>query len=522
VNPDPHPADAPGTVLAVVDALCDLYPYVARQMGRHDYDGRLPSLTRRSGADLATLAAKVDRHLADAATGVDPELRADLDTSRTLLEYLRFRADEIGQHYPQPLEFVAETDVSGYLAADYAPVAERMDALVRHLAGIPAFLARGEELLGPSVALGERMNVIAWGREQAAALAGVHEPLVAGRPDLAARVASVAGPAAAACGSFAAAVAAKPPAAHLHGPEHLAEMLRVAEGVAQPVVADLIARAEQEVAAARAAIDRFPASAHEQMRRSEPPASVAGTVRSIADRLRDFWIDSKVMPVHTRLPLEIHQSPAEGVTFVISPPREAVRRPHRVYVPEPGRSAYLSPPTLEMLAVHEIYAGHYLHMEAASRGPSVIRNSVFWFAACTEGWAHYTEALAIEQGLADGRPLVEIAQQRFALEAATRLLVHLCVHSRRWTFAKACSRAAELTGWPADRATREVLETVTHRARAMYTLGKIEIQDWRSAVVGQGGLTSHDFHDRLMRCGSAPLSTIRRYLTDGRAPTNSR
>jgi hypothetical protein len=40
----------------------------------------------------------------------------------------------------------------------------------------------------------------------------------------------------------------------------------------------------------------------------------------------------------------------------------------------------------------------------------------------TEGWTHFGEELAIEQGLAADHPLVEIAQLRFALEAATRLV----------------------------------------------------------------------------------------------------
>lgn len=529
--------DADATVLAVIDLVCELHPYLAREMGRHDYDGRLPTIMPRSGDDFAVLRAAVDRHLNGAAAAADPELRADLDTSRAVLEYLRFRTEELGQRYPFPLEYAFETDVSGYLAADYAPSEERVAALLRHLAGIPAFLARGEELSGPSISAGERMNVIAWGPAQAATIGGIADRLVAGQPELAELVAPLVGAAVAACQSFARAVAAKAPAAHLLGPEHLAEMLRVAEGIDQPVP-ELIARTEMEVATVRAAIDRAvarigetrPEGAYQRMRLHLPARSVADSVRSITERLRDFWIAGDALPVHTRLPIEVHVSGASAfadeVVFAISPPLEAVRRPHRVYVPEPHRPAagrppsavwsYLNEPTLEMLAVHELYAGHYLQMETASAGPSVIRNSVLWFAGCTEGWAHYAEELAIELGLAADRPLVEIAQLRFALEAATRLLVHLSVHSGRWTFTEAGARASALTGWSAERATREVMETVAHRSRAMYTLGKMQIRDWRSATVGRAGSTLREFHGRIMGCGSAPLSTVQRYLADGR------
>jgi hypothetical protein len=528
--------DADAAVLAVIDLVCELHPYIARQMGRHDYDGRLPSLAPHSGEDFAVLSAAVDRQLSGLADSADPELRADLDTSRALLQVLRFRTEELGQRYPFALEYVYEVDVSGYLAADYAPLGERVAALLRHLAGIPTFLARGEQLLTPSISAGERMNVIAWGTAQAATIGGIADRLVASQPDLAELVAPLAGAAVAACRSFAGAVAAKAPSAGVVGPERLAEMLSVGEGHHRPV-AELIAQTEAEIATVQAAIGRAigrigetrPEAAYERMRGQLPEGSVADALRSITERLREFWTRNGVLPVHTRLPIEIHESQASAhndeVVFAISPPLEAVRRAHRVYVPEPHRPAvgqppadawsYLNEPTLEMLAVHEIY-GHYLQMETASAGPSVIRNSVLWFAGCTEGWAHYAEELAIEQGLATDHPLVEIAQLRFALEAATRLLVYLSVHSGRWTFTEACARASALTGWSAKRTIRDVMETVANRARAMYTLGKMQIREWRSATVGQADWTLRDFHGRIMGCGSAPLSTVQRYLADSR------
>jgi len=50
----------------------------------------------------------------------------------------------------------------------------------------------------------------------------------------------------------------------------------------------------------------------------------------------------------------------------------------------------------------------------------------------------------------------------------------------------------------------------------MYTLGKLRIRRWRAlAGVGDSGPELKTFHDRLMRCGSAPLSTVWRYYLDG-------
>ena len=59
---------------------------------------------------------------------------------------------------------------------------------------------------------------------------------------------------------------------------------------------------------------------------------------------------------------------------------------------------------LENIGVHEVYPGHFVHAVHARRQRSLLRR-VGFVSGFGEGWAHYTEQLAIEQGLAEGRPL---------------------------------------------------------------------------------------------------------------------
>jgi hypothetical protein len=243
--------------------------------------------------------------------------------------------------------------------------------------------------------------------------------------------------------------------------------------------------------------------------------------------VKGFWIRQDVMPMYVVNGLEIVPARVAGeafVEFVLAGPLAPVRQPHVLHVPEPPDSAgtaaagvrreYLNDPMLEVIAVHEAFPGHYVHVEASLLGPSVMRTCIPSFPAFTEGWAHYVEELAIERGLSDGRPLVRVAQLKAALEAAMRLLVYLSVHMRRWTFTAAAEQAAALCDWSPERAAREVLVVTADPAGAMYTLGKLHIRRWRRAV-GTTDAELRHFHDRLLRCGAAPLSTAWRYYLDG-------
>jgi uncharacterized protein (DUF885 family) len=349
---------------------------------------------------------------------------------------------------------------------------------------------------------------------------------------------TVASAAAAACEDFARAVEGTAPARALFGPELLGGFLRAVEGIDHPVT-DLLEEAQAEVDSVMSALALVAGKlglehrqrAYKLMTDRVSDGSVLDSLRSTIQRVKDFWIQTDVVSVETVHPLEVRRAPwapagAAGVEFAISGRLEQARQSHVLYVPElPGpvanrrtsvRRQYLNDPMLEVIAVHEAFAGHYVHTEASFRGPSVIRTCIPCSAGFPEGWAHYAEELAVEHGLADGRPLVEVAQLRSALEAATRLLVFLSVHMGRWTFAEAVGRAVLICDWSQERAAREVLVATSDPETAMYALGKLRIREWRrTAAVGTTGRELKSFHDRILRCGYAPLATVWQYYLDG-------
>lgn len=522
-------------VEAVVEHFFRNYPSHGRRAGWHAADGCLPSLARPV-AELDRLHALVAsglRTLAASGERADPELRADLGAALHMVQSEQFELTAFGRTYRTPLEVLAETDLSSYLLA-YAPEEERTAAMEVHLAALPGFFAGAARVLPDRLPAGDRLS------SQEQAQAQTHRlTVLASQPSPGSSAAArtqreLAEAAAAACDEYGRAIAGTKPSAQLFGPDRLAEYLRVLEGIERPA-GELLDQARAEVAAAQAGLDALAGPLDVADRRQvvallaeqvSPDAAAAFT--AIIRRVRDFWARVDLVSMDTVIPLEIDFADGLGsaatVEFRKSAPLAPVRLPNVLFLPEPPTAPgappsplhrqFLNDSMLELLAVHEAYPGHYVHSEAAARGGSAIRTCFPWLAGLTEGWAHYAEELAVERGLADGRPLLRVAQLRSALESAARLVAFLAVHLKRTTFAAAVSEAATSCDWSAARAAREVLAVTSQPSIAMYALGKITIREWRDSPDRTAGPGLKQFHDYLLRCGTAPLSVARQYWRD--------
>lgn len=534
---------AASSVSAIAAYAFEQYPHTARQAGRHDFDGRLPPSCVRPVADLDRLAANAARHLAALPDNADPELRADLDAALRMVELERFRATELGQSRLAPAEILTEIDLSPYLRP-YAPLAERLDAVDAQLSRLPSFLADATRALPDTLPAGERLLAVEHAQVQAITIGKVVRQLTKaeGQDDqargagAAERRAAAAKAASAACADYGRAVAATKATPGLLGPDLAAKVLRMTEGIDHHP-SDLLDEASTEVASLLSALESGARDmgvaglkgARELMEHQVSDVPVTEYLTRVIERLRGFWEDQDIVSIDTVLPLKVRSSSglstATTVDFSFSPPFESVRQPHALYLPDPEagdgdtrfgvRRRYLNDPMIEVIAVHEVYVGHYVHAEAAARGPSVLRTCFPWISDFSEGWAHYAEELAVEHGLADGRPLVRLAQLKSALEAAVRLVSYLSMQLRQTSFAQAAALAAQTCDWSKEQAAREVLVAAADQGPGMYTLGKLRIREWRASISPTSRSSLKAFHDRLLRCGNAPLATVWRYYLDG-------
>jgi len=89
---------------------------------------------------------------------------------------------------------------------------------------------------------------------------------------------------------------------------------------------------------------------------------------------------------------------------------------------------------LENLAIHEAYPGHFVQTEHQNQVESPIRKT-FWWGLFGEGWAHYCEQMAVEEGFGADAPEVHVVQLQEALTRLCRFVNGLRIHTRPgWNF----------------------------------------------------------------------------------------
>jgi uncharacterized protein (DUF885 family) len=520
----------------VVQTAFSFEPAVARWSGDHSYDGRIGEVgadaVRRRVAAFDGLAAELDALPAD---GLDPDTRADLRSARLAIAEDVMRVRELRVFQVDPRRALdTSADVTSYISRDYAPVADRAAALVTHLEQLPDHLETAFSLLDSAVWEGPRLLAIDGGRGYAGFLRDdVRRELgQLSDPVLSARLDGAIEAAARACELWAERVEALQPLSDSAlGTERFLALLAAQEGLDESL-ASLRRRADAELErlegqtrelAGSLAPGRPVGEAFALMEEDHPTAGeLLGATASMLERLRRFWIDSGVISVDPEAMCEVRPTPAfrrwSSASYeppgALDPPGMA----HYYFVTtvQPDWDAeqseqwlrYLNYPSLENVSVHEAFPGHFVHFLNGHRCPSLVRR-VFGPAGFVEGWAHYTEQLAIEQGLAEGRPLLRLAQLQDALLRAVRFRVAVGLHCEGMPLDEATRLFEERAYMQHLPAEREALRGTHDPLYLVYTYGKLEILRWREELQRRGDFDARRFHDTLTTAGFPPLAVVR-------------
>ncbi len=181
----------------------------------------------------------------------------------------------------------------------------------------------------------------------------------------------------------------------------------------------------------------------------------------------------------------------------------------------------LNRPLLLNITVHEAMPGHFVQSLYLHHNPgwSLIRKLASSYAT-TEGWAHYSEQMMVEQGLRDHDPKLHLMQLQDALLRDCRLLAAFGMHAEGMSLADATAMMRTQCFQSGAAAAKEARRGTEDPEYYAYTLGKLMILHLRDDQQRTEGPTFslQRFHDALLGAGLVPMRIIRREMTGQDAP----
>ena len=272
------------------------------------------------------------------------------------------------------------------------------------------------------------------------------------------------------------------------------------------------------------------------------PNQLLAVFRGSLDKLVDFIRQRHIISVPSDVRPTVEETPPfmRATTFASMDtpgPYETVAKEAylNVTLPDPSWSkqrtdefmAQFSYPVINSVATHEAYPGHYIQFLWMHRLHDRVRK-LLGANTNVEGWAHYSEQMMLDEGLAqylyphDRRQqlLLRLGQLQDALLRNARFIVGIKLHTGQMTMAQAVDFFVG-QGYQ----SRAVGEVETKRGTAdptylYYTLGKLEILKLRADVEKKQGkdFNLERFHDAFMQQGFAPIAIVRKAMLGDDSP----
>jgi uncharacterized protein (DUF885 family) len=515
-------------------------PIVGTYLGIHTEDHRLGDGTR--DALLAELAAE-KAHLATiegldaAALSGEVRLERDLEIHNVRRQIFDTEVARIWERRSTALDIVGDA-LFLVFAQDFAPLAERLDAIASRLEAVPDYLRQSRDrAVVPQVRAWQELEI-----ESAADLPSFFDEIVsagAGLPDTEQRRLAAAADAARAAiveyGAWLKASLATGTDDWALGREPYDELvgLRAFDGLDADAILEI---GEDQLEMNKAARIRAAAEVDDHATEAEVigrlkadhPATFEEALDAYRDvmlRSRRYLIDHDIVTVPPDERIDVVETP-EYLRNVIpfaayfSPPKFD-RRPKGIYIVTPSvgndpnamREHNFS--SISNTSIHEAYPGHHLQLHVANGHPSLTR-LLTDAPEFVEGWGMYSEQMMREQGF-DAAPNFRLNMHTDAIWRACRIILDVRMHRGEIEIEDAIRFLVEQTSFEEANARAEVRRyTYTPTYQLSYLLGKVLLLGLRADEQRRLGdaFSLRDFHDTLLRNGSLPISFHRRILVE--------
>jgi len=290
--------------------------------------------------------------------------------------------------------------------------------------------------------------------------------------------------------------------------------------------------------------DKTPTEVLADLAKDHPePSKLLDTFAATFDGLVSFIDARQIITIPSQVRPILEETPPfmRAITFAsMDTPgpyeKNAKEAYFNVTLPEPGWDAQrteefmaqFNRPVISSVAVHEAYPGHYVQFLWMHDVEGRVRK-LLGANSNAEGWAHYSEQMMLDEGLAaalfpnDARQQkrLKLGQLQDALLRNARFYVGIKLHTGAITFDQAVDFFVK-EGYQ----TRAVGLVETKRGTSdptylYYTLGKLQILKLRADVQARQGkaFSLKRFHDDFMKQGFPPIRIVRRAMLGDDSPT---
>lgn len=525
-----------------VEAYFAANPSFAVTQGRHEFDGQLPDW---SAAGIQEQIAQLEQARTRALEFKDlaPEqvfqrdyLLSRVDQELFWLRDARFPFTNPAWYFDQGL------DPSTYVTVPYAPADQRLRAFIKYAKQIPTALGQIRANLQTPLP----RTFIEFGSKSFGGFAEFYRGDVPQAfaevqdAQLKKELAEAIEPAAKAMldiSKWLDSQRASANDAYVLGPERFSAMLRMTEGVTTPLEkVEAIGRAdlERNLAALADACKQYAPNASidaciAKMNADKPKGgAVQGATEQLA-QLRQFIVEQEVVSIPGTEEALVKEAPAyrrQNFAYINIPGPYEKDLPSVYYIappdpkwPKAEQEAYLpGKGDLLFTSVHEVWPGHFLQFLHSNRSAWEF-GRLFVGYAFAEGWAHYTEELMVEKGLAKDAPEMHIGQLTNALLRNVRYMCAIGLHTQGMTVAQ-CEQMFKEKGYQdAGNARQQAARGTYDPAYLNYTMGKLMIRklraDWSAS---RGGEQSwKQFNDEFLSYGGPPVPLVRAQMMKGQS-----
>jgi uncharacterized protein (DUF885 family) len=519
----------------IVTHLFEINPTRAADLGLHQYDGRLPDLSKAHTDQWTAVAKELLRRLERMPeSDLTTPRRFDRQLLRLLLESALFALDDVRAYERNPMTYLRQLDLTGYIVREYAPVDDRAGAIARLLTSFPSVLEVGkrrldQELPRPFVTLSIRIAAgLPTHFEEGATFAS------AGSAAVRAAVQTARKEAEGAAQEFAEWLRSErlPHATDdfALGTVRFQRLLWVREGLTMPV-AELLSRGRADLKRNQERLEEIARKAGvsvellvQRLCDDHPsPTELVPLVRRLTDEAREFVREKQLVSIPEPHLCHVRETPPfarDLWTAACSSPGPFEKTIDGIYWvtgvdPEwtvdqaEGWMRTLNHAMLKNTTVHEVWPGHYLQKLHFRRSRQSLARQVWSSPSFSEGWAHYCEQVAVEAGFDGGSVSAEVIQLHDALLRDCRLIASVGMHTQGMSVAEAATLLRTGAHLEDVNAQREAIRGTYNPEYFCYTLGKLAILDGRSKYLRtkfDGSLKT--FHDRLLSFGAPPIGFL--------------